>query len=160
MRRHFKDPLFVRTSQGMQPTPRAQELILAARDALAAFDGTRAFVSSFEPATSERIFRVCITEVGQSVVLPKLLTHLNTAAPHLTIEVSNPTEDLPRKLEAGEVDLAMGLTRPMQKGINQQALFEEGFVCMLRKGHPRIKQRLTRKQFLEEAHVAVDTRWT
>jgi DNA-binding transcriptional LysR family regulator len=160
LRRHFKDPLFVRTSQGMQPTPRAVELVKAAREAIEAFDGTRALSPAFEPSTSERVFRICVTDVGSIVVLPKLLNHLSLSAPHVRVEVSYPTEDLPRRLEAGEVDVAMGLTLPMQKGINQQALFEERFVCMLRRDHPRIKRRLTRNQFLDEAYVAVNSQWT
>jgi len=34
LREYFGDPLFVRTSRGMEPTPRALALIPAARDAL------------------------------------------------------------------------------------------------------------------------------
>lgn len=156
LRRHFKDQLFVRTSQGMQATPRAHGLILAARQALGAFDGAMAPPPSFQPSSSERVFRICITDVGQIMILPRLLNHLSTVAPLVGVDVSNPTEDLPRRLESGEVDLAIGLTLPIHKGIYQQALFEGRFVCIARKDHPRIRRRLTRKQFLEEAHVAVN----
>lgn len=160
LRQHFQDPLFVRTSEGMQPTPKAYELIAAAREALSVFDGTRALDLAFEPSKSERVFRICITDVGQIVILPKLLNHLRVAAPQVRVEVSNPTEDLSRRLETGEVDLAMGLTLPMQKGMYQQALFDERFACMLRKDHPRIGKRLTPKQFLQEAYVSVNAQWT
>ena len=157
LRKHFKDPLFVRTTDGMQPTPRADVLIAASRHALELFDGTFAPPEIFDPTTSERVFRICMTDIGQIVILPKLLNRLSTVACGIRLEVSNLSEDMSRMLESGEADIAMGLTLPMQNGLYQQALFEEQFVCMASKDHPRIGKRLTRRQFLDEAYVAVDT---
>ena len=59
-------------------------------------------------------------------------------------------------LEEGIADLAIGyfpdLVRP---GFYQQRLFRNSFACIVRSDHPRVGARLTREQFLQEAHAIV-----
>ena len=50
LRREWRDPLFVRTSAGMQPTPRADALIGPAREALALLRGLSGDAPVFDPA--------------------------------------------------------------------------------------------------------------
>src|SRR6266540_5816140 len=59
LRRHWHDPLFVRTSAGMQPTPRADALIGPAREALALLRCLSGGAQAFDPATAQRRFRIC-----------------------------------------------------------------------------------------------------
>lgn len=160
LREHFNDPLFVRTSLGMEPTPRAAALAPAIQAALALFNGTEGVEPDFDPANSNRIFRICMTNTGQMVVLARLLNRLAEVAPHVRIEVKDLDPDTPRRLESGEADLAMGFTLSMQAGFHQQKLFTEHYVCLARAGHPRIRRKLTRTQFLEESHVSVITTGT
>jgi DNA-binding transcriptional LysR family regulator len=157
LRRYFNDPLFVRTSGGMQPTPHADTLLESVRRALDLFDGSLGQPASFDPASSERTFRVCMTDVGQIVILPRLLNHIKAVAPAIRIEVSHLNADTPGLLESGDADLAMGFTLEMRAGYFRQKLFEEKFVCMVNSNHPRIGARLSRRQFLAESHVAAAT---
>src|SRR5690606_10741918 len=73
LRQHFQDPLFVRTAAGMQPTPRAEALVPAVEQAVGLFDGAVGAVPAFDPVVSERVFKICMVNVGQMVVLPRLL---------------------------------------------------------------------------------------
>jgi len=158
LRQHFKDPLFVRTSHGMRPTPRADAVITAARQALGLFERAVAPEGAFESATSQRTFRICMTDVGQIAILPKLLTRLNTVSPGVCIDVLNPTDEIERMLEIGEVDIAIGVTLDKQKGLSTQALFRERFACLVGKNHRRVGKSITVQQFLKEAHVATNIR--
>lgn len=160
LRKHFNDPLFVRTSSGMQPTPRTEALIASVRQALGLFDGHVGQQAAFRPHTVERSFRICMTNVGQIVILPKLLNRLKTVAPSVTVDVDDLDADTPRLLEAGEADLALGFTLEIRAGFYQQKLFTEHYVCMASKRHPRIGAQITRKQFVAESHVSVSTRGT
>ncbi len=45
----------------------------------------------------------------------------------------------------------------LMAGFYQQTLFEQRFVCLVRKEHPRIRSKLTLPQFLVEAHIEVTT---
>ncbi len=160
LRTHFHDPLVVRTRSGMQPTPRLDSLMPAVRQALELLQGSAPGAQPFDPAASTRVFRIAMTNVGQIVVLPRLLTRLKTEAPRLQIEVKELDTRTPRMLEIGEVDLAMGFTLQIQAGFYQQTLFNEHYVGLVAKRHPVIGRTLTRERFAAASHVVVDTHGT
>jgi len=66
----------------------------------------------------------------------------------------------PKLLESGEADLAIGFMPQLDAGFWQQQLFTQRFVCMLRKDHPRVGERLSLKLFREESHMEVTTSGT
>src|SRR5262245_8373798 len=76
LRRHFKDVLFVRTSAGMRPTPRAEMLIEASRQALDVFDRIKSPELNREALLTEKTFRICMTTTGQITILPRLLKRI------------------------------------------------------------------------------------
>jgi DNA-binding transcriptional LysR family regulator len=160
LRKHFRDPLFVRTSVGMQPTPRADALIPAIQQALALFGGSLRQQDAFDPRTSDRKFRICMTDVGQFVTLPLVLDRMKFAAPSVRIEVLTLNADAPRFLESGDADTALGFTLDIPPGFYQQALVEDHFVCVVSRDHPRIGARMTRRQFATERQIDVVTKGT
>ena len=157
LRKHFQDPLFVRTSDGMQPTPYAAELIRPVRDGLGLLDGALRHRATFDPLRSDRSFCLCMTDISQAVLLPTLLNHLKQAAPGIQLEIVPISSETPRMLESGDADLAIGFMPQLEAGFYQQKLFEQRFVCVVREDHPRVRNRLTLKQFVEEDHVVVTT---
>ena len=160
LREHFEDALFVRTTNGMKPTPRALALAPAVRSALALFEGVEGSERPFDPATSDRLFRICMTNTGQMVVLARLLNRIHSLAPSVRVEVIELDAATPSRLQSGDADLAMGFTVELQAGFYQQNLFTEHYVCLLRRDHPRITGAMTKRQFLAESHVAVKTAGT
>lgn len=160
LRKRFNDPLFVRTSAGMEPTPLASELMHPVGEAMSLLAYALRHHIVFDPKQSERCFRICMTDISQIVLLPRLLNHLKDAAPSIRIEVLNIAADTPRLLESGEADLAIGFMPQLEAGFYQQKLFSQRFVCMLRKDHPRIGDKLSLSQFVEESHVQVVTSGT
>jgi len=157
LRKYFQDPLFVRTSAGMQPTPYAVELIKPVRDGLGLLDGALRHRATFDPTRSDRAFCLCLTDISQAVLLPTLLNHLKRAAPAIQLEIVPISSDTPRMLESGDADLAIGFMPQLEAGFYQQKLFQQRFVCAVRRNHPRIESRLSLKQFLAEDHVVVTT---
>src|SRR5438105_4588035 len=59
LRKHFNDPLFVRTSAGMVPTPYASELLGELRKATDILESALEHRLHFDPSTSERMFHIC-----------------------------------------------------------------------------------------------------
>ncbi len=155
LRRHFGDPLFVPTPNGMQPTPQTLGFMPMVREAIPLLEAMINFHLHFEPASADRLFRLCMTDVGQIVLLPTLLNRLRKEAPRVRIEVSNIGPDTPNKLEIGDIDLAVGFVPQLDDHFYQEPLFEEQFVCLVRRKHPRIKGKLTKAQFEAESHVVV-----
>ncbi|MES2260908.1 MAG: LysR family transcriptional regulator [Pseudomonadota bacterium] len=160
-RRHYGDPLFVRTSNGMAPTPLAQAIIGPIRQALGTLTLTLQHRASFDPAGSERMFGICMTDIGQRVMMPRLLAHLREVAPAVRIDLSYVSERTPRDLESGQVDLALGFLSGLDAGFFQQGLFSEHFVCLASSRHPRLTgATLTLAEFEGESHLVVATQGT
>jgi DNA-binding transcriptional LysR family regulator len=155
LRRHFDDPLFCRTSAGMVPTPRAQTIYPDVLEALARLDKARGATGAFLPQQAQREFRICMTDISEIVLLPRLINHLQTTAPGLVIETEKISPGSRQRLESGEVDLAVGFTPDLEAGFYQQALFAQDFVCLASSAHPRIGAKLTRKAFSNEGHIMV-----
>ena len=155
LRAHCNDPLFVRTSAGMAPTPRADDLIPAIRATLELMRQISGQPVGFDPATSQRQFRICTMDSSHVVLLPKLLAQVHASAPNVQIEIDNISTHTAKALESGDADLAVGFIPWLEAGFYQQTLFSQGFACLARKAHPRIKHTLTMKQFRGEAHVVV-----
>lgn len=155
LRRHFDDPLFCRTSAGMSPTPRAQTIYPDLLEALQRLEKSRGSSSAFLPQESKREFRICMTDISEIVLLPRLINHLQTIAPDLVIAGEKISLDSRRSLESGDVDLAVGFTPDLEAGFYQQALFAQNFVCLASGNHPRIGNKLTLKGFSNEGHIQV-----
>ena len=63
LRSLFKDPLFVRLPRGLQPTPYADTIAPTVAQGIAAIRGVFDEVG-FDPASSRRIFRIAMTDLG------------------------------------------------------------------------------------------------
>ena len=160
LRRHFDDRLFSRTSRGMEPTPRAEAIYPAIREALATLETARSFGGLFDASTARRKFRLCITDISEVVLLPRLLNHLRGIAPGMSLDIEKISGDSASRLEAGDVDLAIGFIPSLKKGFRQQTLFKQDFVCLAASAHPRIRGRVGLRSFAAEGHIVVTSSGT
>lgn len=160
LRRHFNDPLFVRTSAGMEPTPHAIALIELLQKAEGLLQTALDHHVVFDPHTSDRCFNIYSNDMAQLTFMPGLMKKLARVAPGLSVDLRRVSESTPKFLESGEGDLAVGFLPPMGAGYCQQRLFKERLVCVVRSDHPRIGTALSLEEFLNETHVAVATAGT
>ncbi len=157
LRRHFNDPLFVRTSTGMEPTPHAVDLIQLLQQAEGLLQTALGHHVVFDPNTSDRRFNIHATDIAQVTFMPKLMKRLGKTAPNVRVDLRRMSEATSKLLESGEADLCVGFVPPMGAGYCQQRLFKERFVCAVRADHPRIQGSIGLAEFLGETHVAVAT---
>ena len=156
LRKLTGDTLFLRTSKGMEPTPLAQQLAEPIAYALGLIHGAVNQRSSFEPATAKRAFTVGMTDIGEIYFLPKLMEELGRNAPGVTLStVRNTAVNLRNELEAGHVNLAIGLLPQLKAGFFQRRLFRQRYVCLFRKGHRLDKRRLSLSEFSSAQHIVV-----
>ena len=156
LRRHFDDPLFVRTAQGMEPTPRAQALADPVRQGMALLEGALAQRPAFVPRDSPRSFTLGITDIGEIYFLPPLMHRLAELAPAATVSTLRlNAADLRQGLESGRVDLAIGLLPQLQAGFHLRRLFQQRYVCLFRRGHALDGARLTATSFAQAEHVSI-----
>ena len=157
LRGFFNDPLFVRSGNSMQPTPRATTLIEAAREVLERVGTDIVATPTFDPKTSRQTISVALSDVGEVVFLPALLKDLRRAAPNALVRsVSAPAAAVAEGLETGSIDLAIGYFPDLkQSSFFQQALFTDTFASLMRADHPLTARKLTLKQYLQLDHAVV-----
>lgn len=157
LRGQFGDPLFVRDGQTMRPTPRALEIAGPLRALLQAADGIRRPLRGpFDPATSERTFRLLLSDVGMLWFLPPLAAHLAQAAPRATVEaVPLDARQFAARLAAGDADLALGAYPNAPRGLRRQLLYIDKWVCIARPEHPELRRLRSAAGFREARHILV-----
>lgn len=108
LRTQFDDPLFERAGREMRPTRLAAAIYPGFQEALTRINRTLEDVHGFDPATSERVLRIALSELGEIGWLPLLLRAIRRRAPRVRVEVVPlGTEPLAQWLERGVVDLAV-----------------------------------------------------
>lgn len=157
LRQTFDDPLFIRTSRGVHPTPFAERLAIPLENVLERIRSDILLRPVFDPKSAQRTITFNMHDVGEFVFLGPILKRIAELAPGVKIiTVNKQLSELEAALRAGDIDLAVGHF-PELHGANlfQQRLFTHSFVCIVRKDHSTIGKEMTRKQFLDGAHCIV-----
>lgn len=155
LRELFDEPLFVRTSHGMVPTPRAEALAPALEQFL--MDASRLVEpDDFDPQTTRMDFRVAANDYLQSTVLVPAVHELRRQAPQARLAIrSQETSSLERMLARGDLDLAVTIPEFADPGLRTRVLYREEYVCAVRQAHPIRASRVSMKRFLDYDHVLV-----
>jgi DNA-binding transcriptional LysR family regulator len=138
LREQFGDPLFVRTTEGMMPTPRTDTLIGTVREVLSGLQRLALAGAAFEPTTAERRFSICMTDASHITLLPILLAHVRKTAPGIVLEARQIDGNLAHALQTGQADLALGFLPWLDAGFYQQTLYGQDWICLANAKHPRI----------------------
>lgn len=148
------DPLFIRSRQGMEPTPRAQEWYRTVGPALQQIRQSLEHRRAPRPEESTRTFTILAGDYFESVYLGPLLSILLKEAPGISLNLLSISADgLPADFKSGKADFAVHYQAPGEAGVECQSVGEEGIVVLTRKEHPRIKTTLSIEQFCQERHV-------
>jgi DNA-binding transcriptional LysR family regulator len=131
------DPLLVRVRGALEPTPRALALREPLRRALTALDLAMS-PPSIDPATWAGEVVVAAPDYTADLLLPGVAARLASELPGLDLVIVSPSDGL-RKLVDGDVDLVLGRAGLDDgDGLYAQRLFDDGFCCLLRQGHPAL----------------------
>jgi DNA-binding transcriptional LysR family regulator len=155
LRELYGDPLLVRRGRALALTPRAERLLPTLErglsDLKAAIDGE----PEFEPKSARRSFTLGMADYLQAVVMGPLLRELGRLAPHVDLHVSNAL-GLEEQITAGNVDLGLQVSGRTHDGpLESQRLFEDEFVCLVRRDHPKIGQKIGMQSYLAARHIVV-----
>lgn len=156
LRKLLGDELFLRTPKGMEPTPYADQLAESVSYALAMIHSGVNQRTSFEPLAATRLFTIGMTDVGEIYFLPALIRRLHRDAPGVTVGTVRSTQiNLRDDMEAGKVDIAIGLLPQLKAGFFQRRLFMQRYVCLMRRGHRLDKRRMSLTEFSAAEHLVV-----
>jgi DNA-binding transcriptional LysR family regulator len=155
LRKRFGDPLFVKTRAGMRPTPTAERIGLVSSQVLSLVREEILEVGAFDPATTTRTFTLGLSDMAATILLGQITDCFASSAPLARLRIVNVREkELAPQLEEGLVDLVVGSYAVKSPSVMQQALFKATeYVCIVRTGHPGIRDSLSLEQFVRTAHV-------
>jgi DNA-binding transcriptional LysR family regulator len=156
LRSLLNDPLFVRDGAGVRPTRLGKELAMPIREALQLLNESLRREREYVPATSDRTFHLNLNDYTQTILLPRLLARLKNVAPDVRLATTSlPVDEMESALKRGTLDLAVDCHTVNAVGLYQQKLFDDEFVCLVRKGHPHVRNALTPAQFVTLGHGVI-----
>lgn len=131
LREAFGDPLFVRTPRGMRPTPRAVALGEQVRPFLKMLHQELQGPPAFDPAASDRIFHVGMSDALEMTLMPDLLRRLSQEAPGVRV-IAHQTDSTraAEMLDHQEIELAVGVFPEAASWLRLERLFDWHFVAL------------------------------
>ncbi|MBE7419650.1 MAG: LysR family transcriptional regulator [Ideonella sp.] len=158
------DVLFVRTASGMRPSARARALWPQVRAALASLQRTLA-PDTFDPGADPVSFRLAMADATAAMLAPALLQVIASSEARAQLRVLPLTTRQPSALlEQGEADLAVGhfpdlIAALLAQGddalLRHRRLYDTRYVCVMRRGHPLARKRLTLDTYCAAHHLGV-----
>lgn len=157
IRTHYHDPLFLRIGNEMVPTELAKQLFPLICEVLSKVEIIENFSNNFNSLDSNQTFTIAMTDVAHLVLLPKISEYLKHHAPNIRLNIRPMTAETAYQMTNGEIDLAIGFLPHLENGFYQQKLFEQYYVVISSKDHPRLTgDTISAEQYLSEYHIDVD----
>jgi DNA-binding transcriptional LysR family regulator len=153
----FDDPLLRRGPRGMEPTERALSLCEPVKAILAEIQSVVSTSIVFDPTTTQRMFKLSMSDAMNMEALPLIVRNLRKAAPSidLLVSTSGPREACARILN-DEVELAIGVFPHVPFEIVRRELYRDVLVCVADKNNPRLKRgRMDEESYLASPQVTV-----
>jgi len=157
LRHVLKDELFIRTSHGVKPTPRAQQYAGQVKRILDLVILMLSETKSFDVVTSERVFNLVLGDYGELVILPALMQYLDDMQAGISVNVlSQHRHALEESLRTGAVDFIITPEPIVNPDVKSELVTTEKLVSMVRRDHPQIRDAMTLEQFVALRHVVLE----
>jgi DNA-binding transcriptional LysR family regulator len=153
----LKDQLFVRTPEGMTPTPRAEHLAEPISRALHDLKRTLD-PEEFTPEEADRRFVVGLNNYAAVVLAGPVFGKCRALAPSVRLSLRpSGTLDVPEMLDRGELDLAILGRQPSVNRFSSRQLIEDHYVAVTRRGHPIAGRGLDLDSFAGLPHLVISS---
>jgi DNA-binding transcriptional LysR family regulator len=149
----FDDRLFIRKSNGLIPTPMAEQLGEKIEELLHGFEQLLE-PESFEPSLIDSTYVIAATDYAQQVVLPDLLSKMRRQAPKLKIIIQDlDIDNLNDMMAAGRVNLVVAFPDFVPSTYPCITLFTEHHVCVVSKNSPMAGKELSLKAIARHPQI-------
>lgn len=150
------EALIIRHGRGVVLTERGARLVAEARPHLDALVQVTLLPDGFDPRTSDRTVRLGLADLADESLLPPLLHHLESAAPHMRLACS-PIQfrTVNDALATRRIDLAVTVADDLPASIARRPLLSSHFVCLSDPRFVRLGARPTERSYLAQDHVVV-----
>ena len=155
LRDYFKDELLVLHGKRMIPTSYAESLRPEVRRILDKVDAVISMSAGFDPARSERVFRLMASDYITVVLLIPLAAKLESIAPNIRLDIRLPDDVVTAEFERGDVDLTLVPEQFLSSQLPAELVFVEPHVIVGWKDNPIFESKITEEDFYAASHVGV-----
>ncbi len=155
LREYFDDDLLVQVGRKMEPTPRAVGLQETVRDVLLRVDSAIAVPPEFDPSTSDRVFRIFVSDYTQLVFAPHVLALAGQARCSARFEFLPQVTNPQRSLERGEADLLIIPRGFLSPDHPEEVLYTEDFTCVVWRDSSLARGAFTFERYLAASHAVM-----
>jgi DNA-binding transcriptional LysR family regulator len=155
LRTFFGDDLLTVHGKRMHPTAFAESLLPHVEESLRTVETILATPTQFDPATSQRQFRVVTSDYVVASVLHPLVAGLAEKAPGVRIDIALPSEDALAALDEGKIDLMITPEYVVTSNHPSETLYEERQLLVGWSENPWFSRTITEEDFFSAGHVAV-----
>jgi DNA-binding transcriptional LysR family regulator len=153
LRDSFEDELFTRTSHGLVPTPRAEELSRELPGLLETIEHVLGD-AEFSPDTFAGSFKLLMPPILCESLLPSLMAELAAIAPNVQIIMAEVPPNYQEQLKKGEADFAAFLALETERDILAEPIAAIAPRCYMRLDHPLAKKKeINLQEFLKYPHL-------
>jgi DNA-binding transcriptional LysR family regulator len=162
LREATREELFIPGPAGVTPTPRAQTMWPAVREAL---ESLRDLFEprDFNPRVAQRGFTLAMADATAAVLMPGLLEAIGRERAQVDLRVVPlATRDPRPMLEQGLADAAVGFFPDLSRSVEStdaavlEPLYDCRYVCVMRHDHPLAEHgALTLDSYCEASHLRV-----
>ena len=157
----FDDELLVRSHEGMRPTPRALSLADPLRIALSDIQTLVTRADAFDPATTERTFRIALPDSTEMLFGPELLDFVCKAAPGIRLRfISTDERQLLEEIDADRIDLGIGIGTFTRGQVHhkRKVLGTETYLCLFNSDKVNLEPPITLEDYVRFPHVLTSLR--
>jgi len=149
------DTLFYKSGSGVAPTRAAATLAIPISHALDTVEKGLSSMRSFDPATSQRTFRVGVNDISHDALVPALVGYTRREAPNIKLEfIQQVGERALEMLKGGEIDLALLPNFVIDDSLVSTKVWDDSFTIIVARNHPIAKRnRLTADDIRELCFV-------
>ena len=160
LREKFDDDLFVRTGSGMVPTQKTENIIKDIQNALQLMQKSVNEPDEFNPATSQKTFRISLGDINEGRILAILISKIEQQAPNIKLECYYTARgQVPHALATNELSFAVDPFIPNSKDTNSTKVFSDKFVIAHRANHPVSKiTEITLDEVLKLKYINISNR--
>jgi DNA-binding transcriptional LysR family regulator len=151
------DELFVKTPEGMMPTPRAEQLARPVRRALNELV-LALEPETFDPASAERNFVLAVNNYAAVVLAGPIIAKCSSMAPHIRLSLRpSGTLNVMEMLEHGELDLVISNREPPSERFASRVLIMDRYVVTMREASSAAHGSLCLADFAKLPHLSISS---
>lgn len=154
LREFFHDEILTQVGNRMVLTPLAETLAQPVREILQSTQSIIDNKLAFDPGASNRRFRVMMSDYLISVLMPRILQRLESAAPKVELEILPLVKNSSELLDRAEIDLLIMPEQFLASEHPARKLLKDTHTCLVWKENPLYGDSLSEEEYFSATHIA------